>query len=127
MLDGHELDVIKIPESKNCSVFTVGQLPLHPVTGQIGASLVCFAVKNNVYTLEVSVKTLSGKLQPSKLTMLPGNVQWMRLLPSGKVLCGYPSGFATMNLNDKLMTPESWYFGAFFYWSLILRSQQHTS
>ena len=56
---------------------------------------------------KVSVKTLSGKLQPSKLTMLPGNVQWLRLLPSGKVLCGYPSGFATMNLNDKLMTPES--------------------
>ncbi|XP_063715318.1 serine/threonine-protein kinase Genghis Khan-like isoform X3 [Symsagittifera roscoffensis] len=107
VLDGHELDVIKIPDSKNCSLFTMGQLPPHPTTGQSGANLLCFAVKNNVYTLEVSAKTLAGtKLTPSKLTVLPGNVQWMRLLDSGKVLCGYPSGFATMNLNDKMMTPE---------------------
>ncbi|XP_078593882.1 serine/threonine-protein kinase MRCK alpha-like isoform X15 [Branchiostoma floridae x Branchiostoma japonicum] len=91
-LDGSEVESIKIPETKGCTMFAMGAIR------QGSTMCLCTAVKRHVFVYELNrTKTRHKKIKD--LTM-PNNVQWMAVT-NGRLCAGWQSGFALYSIQGE--------------------------
>ncbi|KAI8477684.1 Serine/threonine-protein kinase MRCK alpha, partial [Branchiostoma belcheri] len=91
-LDGSEVESIKIPETKGCTMFAMGAIR------QGSTTCLCTAVKRHVFVYELNrTKTRHKKIKD--LTM-PNNVQWMAVT-NGRLCAGWQSGFALYSIQGE--------------------------
>lgn len=90
-LDGDETEWIKVTESKGCSLFTVGAVPVNP--GPV--YIICVAVRKQQNTSIILYEITRTRARHNRLReiQLPVCVQSLQLLSDGRLCVGSPSAF----------------------------------
>ncbi|CAG2186869.1 CDC42BP [Mytilus edulis] len=85
VLDGHEGDPVKIPDTKGCSVFCVGFIR------QTQNSCLCVAIKRTIQVYDLILTR--QRYRKVKDIQVPGHVQFLEII-NDRLCVGYPSCFA---------------------------------
>ncbi|CAC5362230.1 CDC42BP [Mytilus coruscus] len=85
VLDGHEGDPVKIPETKGCNVFCVGFIR------QTQNSCLCVAIKRTIQVYDLILTR--QRYRKVKDIQVPGHVQFLEII-NDRLCVGYPSCFA---------------------------------
>ncbi|KAG1683509.1 Serine/threonine-protein kinase MRCK alpha [Nymphon striatum] len=93
-LDSHEVEWIKVSETKGCSTFCIGQLHRSPSKSYC----FCVAVKRQIIIFEINrTKTRHQKIRE---IMLPGIAQCMDVM-GDKICIGFESAFYLYSINGE--------------------------
>ncbi|XP_052058877.1 serine/threonine-protein kinase MRCK alpha-like isoform X2 [Mytilus californianus] len=85
VLEGHEGDPVKIPETKGCNVFCVGFIR------QTQNSCLCVAIKRTIQVYDLILTR--QRYRKVKDIQVPGHVQFLEII-NDRLCVGYPSCFA---------------------------------
>lgn len=89
MYSGHDVEAVKVAESKNCTTSCVGLIR------QGSSSCLCIAVKRTVQVYELTRTRLRHR--KVKDIQVPGHVQYLELA-NERLIVGYPSVFAVYSV-----------------------------
>ncbi|KAK4005018.1 hypothetical protein OUZ56_006742 [Daphnia magna] len=94
-LDGDDVEWIKVADTKACISFTTGILRQGHGT-QAAVYCLCVAVKRQVLLFEITrTKARHKRLRD---ILLPAPAQCLNVISDGRLVVGYPSGFAVYSL-----------------------------